>query len=67
MNWAIISSCTRAFGPVLIYPARTPKISGHTPVSEPEIHDNRINLDTGAFASGNLTCAVFEDDRIEFL
>jgi serine/threonine protein phosphatase 1 len=42
-------------------------VHGHTPVSEPEIHDNRINLDTGAFATGNLTCAVFEDDRIMFL
>lgn len=42
-------------------------VHGHTPVSEPEIHDNRINLDTGAFATGNLTCAVFEDDRIEFI
>src|SRR5262249_29396020 len=39
-------------------------VHGHTPVSQPEIHDNRINLDTGAFASGNLTCAVFEDDQI---
>jgi serine/threonine protein phosphatase 1 len=42
-------------------------VHGHTPVSEPEIYDNRINLDTGAFATGNLTCAVFEDDRIMFL
>jgi serine/threonine protein phosphatase 1 len=42
-------------------------VHGHTPVSEPEIHNNRINLDTGAFATGNLTCAVFEDDRITFL
>lgn len=42
-------------------------VHGHTPVSEPEIHDNRINLDTGAFATGILTCAVFEDDKIEFL
>lgn len=42
-------------------------VHGHTPVSEPEIHDNRINLDTGAFASGKLTCAVFEEDRITFL
>jgi serine/threonine protein phosphatase 1 len=42
-------------------------VHGHTPVSEPEIHDNRINLDTGAFASGTLTCAVLEEDRIIFL
>jgi calcineurin-like phosphoesterase family protein len=42
-------------------------VHGHTPVSEPEIWNNRINLDTGAFASGRLTCAVFEDDQISFL
>ena len=42
-------------------------VHGHTPVNEPEIHDNRINLDTGAFASGKLTCAVFEEDLITFL
>ena len=42
-------------------------VHGHTPVSEPEIRNNRINIDTGAFASGNLTCAVFEDDQISFL
>jgi serine/threonine protein phosphatase 1 len=48
-----------SFGKVVVH--------GHTPVSEPEIRNNRINLDTGAFASGNLTCAVFEDDQIMFL
>jgi len=42
-------------------------VHGHTPVSEPEIHNNRINLDTAAFATGNLTCAVLEDDHIMFL
>ena len=41
-------------------------VHGHTPVSEPEIHDNRINLDTGAFATGRLTCAVFEDNEVCF-
>lgn len=42
-------------------------VHGHTPVDEPEIRNNRINLDTGAFATGNLTCAVFEEDQILFL
>jgi Calcineurin-like phosphoesterase len=42
-------------------------VHGHTPVSEPEIRNNRINLDTGAFVSGRLTCAVFEEDKISFL
>ena len=42
-------------------------VHGHTPVSEPEIRNNRINIDTAAFATGNLTCAVIEDDQIQFL
>ncbi|UPJ51706.1 serine/threonine protein phosphatase [Bradyrhizobium sp. 200] len=48
-----------SFGKVVVH--------GHTPVSEPEIRNNRINIDTGAFATGNLTCAVFENDQILFL
>lgn len=48
-----------SFGKVVVH--------GHTPVREPEIRNNRINIDTGAFATGNLTCAVFEDDQILFL
>ena len=39
-------------------------VHGHTPVREPEFLRNRINLDTGAFASGRLTAALFEDDRV---
>jgi serine/threonine protein phosphatase 1 len=42
-------------------------VHGHTPVSEPEIRHNRINLDTAAFASGKLTCAVLEGEQIMFL
>src|ERR1700687_1428659 len=42
-------------------------VHGHTPVSEPEIHRNRINIDTGAFASGKLTCVILENDDIVFL
>jgi serine/threonine protein phosphatase 1 len=42
-------------------------VHGHTPVSKPEIHGNRINIDTGAFASGKLTCLVLENDDIAFL
>lgn len=39
-------------------------VHGHTPTisSGPEIHVNRIAVDTGAFHSGHLTCAVLEDD-----
>jgi serine/threonine protein phosphatase 1 len=35
-------------------------VHGHTPVHEPDIRANRINIDTGAFATGRLTCMVFE-------
>jgi serine/threonine protein phosphatase 1 len=31
-------------------------VHGHTTTEEPEFLDNRINLDTGAFLSGRLTC-----------
>lgn len=33
-------------------------VHGHTPVLEPDIRDNRANIDTGAFATGVLTCLV---------
>jgi serine/threonine protein phosphatase 1 len=42
-------------------------VHGHTPVSEPEIHRNRINIDTGAYATGRLTCLRLEDDQINFI
>lgn len=35
-------------------------VHGHTPTRLPEMLDNRIGIDTGAFATGRLTCAVFE-------
>jgi serine/threonine protein phosphatase 1 len=41
-------------------------IHGHTPVAEPEIRQNRINIDTGAFASGRLTCLVIEPQGFFF-
>jgi serine/threonine protein phosphatase 1 len=42
-------------------------VHGHTPVEEPEVLPNRINIDTCAFASGRLTCVVLEDDRHRFI
>jgi serine/threonine protein phosphatase 1 len=42
-------------------------VHGHTPVLQPEIRPNRINIDTGAYATGRLTCLKLEDDRIEFI
>ncbi|MDN5928433.1 MAG: metallophosphoesterase [Hyphomicrobiales bacterium] len=35
-------------------------VHGHTPSDEPEIMPNQINVDTGAFYSGVLTCAIID-------
>jgi len=42
-------------------------VHGHSIVSSPEILPNRINVDTGAYASGKLNCAVLEKDRVRVL
>jgi serine/threonine protein phosphatase 1 len=39
-------------------------VHGHTPVREPEIRPNRLNIDTGAFATGRLTCIAIEGSAI---
>ena len=35
-------------------------VHGHTPVAQPEIRANRVNLDTGAFQSGTLSAIVID-------
>ena len=47
------------FGKVIVH--------GHTPARKPDIRFNRINIDTGAYATGRLTCLVLEDDQMSFL
>jgi len=42
-------------------------VHGHTPVDTPEVHANRINIDTKAYLTGNLTCLVIEGTDISFL
>ena len=42
-------------------------VHGHTPVDAPEIRGNRINVDTGAFLTGCLTCLVLEGTERRFL
>jgi serine/threonine protein phosphatase 1 len=39
-------------------------IHGHTPVAHPEIRHNRINVDTGAWRSGVLTCVAIEASTV---
>jgi serine/threonine protein phosphatase 1 len=52
-------SSNRDFGKVVVH--------GHTPIESPEVLPNRINIDTGAFATGRLTCLVIEGARLRFL
>ncbi len=42
-------------------------VHGHTPVPRPEVLPNRINVDTGAFASSILTALVLEGRERRFL
>ncbi|MFG3595134.1 metallophosphoesterase family protein [Bradyrhizobium sp. RDI18] len=39
-------------------------VHGHTPVNEPDLRLNRLNIDTGAYATGRLTCVVIENTAI---
>jgi serine/threonine protein phosphatase 1 len=48
--------CEEDFGKVVVH--------GHSPVLEPDVRPNRINIDTGAYATGNLTCIMIEKDAI---
>jgi len=42
-------------------------VHGHTPMMEVEVRPNRINIDTGAFATGRLTCLVIEGQELSLL
>lgn len=42
-------------------------VHGHSIAEEPEVRRNRIGVDTGAFASGRLTCLVLEGTDWSFL
>lgn len=42
-------------------------VHGHTPVAEPEVMPNRVNIDTGAYASGVLTALVIEGSDKQIL
>lgn len=42
-------------------------VHGHTPVEAPEVLPHRINLDTGGFVSGVLSCARITSDGVEIL
>jgi serine/threonine protein phosphatase 1 len=42
-------------------------VHGHTPTSEIEVGSNRINIDTGAFATDRLTCLVIQDGSLSVI
>ena len=42
-------------------------IHGHTPTESIEVRPNRINIDTGAFATGRLTCLVIEGETLAMI
>jgi serine/threonine protein phosphatase 1 len=42
-------------------------VHGHTPAHEIEVGPNRINIDTGAFATGRLTCLMIEGDLLSVI
>ena len=42
-------------------------VHGHTPAEQPELLPNRINVDTGAFMTGRLTCAALDADGVRFI
>ena len=52
-------SCKEGFGKIVVH--------GHTPVLEPDVEYNRINIDTGAFVTGRLTCLLIEHDKLMLL
>ncbi|MDB5610969.1 MAG: metallophosphoesterase [Bradyrhizobium sp.] len=39
-------------------------VHGHTPVPHPDIRHNRVNIDTGAWHTGTLTCIAIEGTTI---
>lgn len=42
-------------------------VHGHTPTREVDVASNRINIDTGAFATGRLTCLVVDEASLSVI
>ena len=51
--------CEDDFGKIVVH--------GHTPVPQVDIRPNRINIDTGAYATGALTCLMLEGEKIRVI
>jgi serine/threonine protein phosphatase 1 len=52
-------SSNRDFGKIVVH--------GHTPGSAIEVKPNRVNIDTGAFATGRLTCLAIEGEVLSVI
>ena len=52
-------SSSEDFGKIVVH--------GHTPAPDIEVLPNRINIDTGAFATGRLTCLVIADASLSVI
>jgi serine/threonine protein phosphatase 1 len=52
-------NCEDDFGKIIVH--------GHTPVLRPDFRPNRINIDTGAYATGRLTCLILENDEMHLV
>ena len=52
-------NCEDDFGKIVVH--------GHTPVLQPDIRSNRINIDTGAYATGRLTCLILQGDKMHLV
>lgn len=52
-------SSSEDFGKIVVH--------GHTPTREVEVAPNRINIDTGAFATGRLTCLVIDESSLSVI
>lgn len=42
-------------------------VHGHSVTEQPQVRDNRIGIDTGAFAGGPLTACVLQDAAVRFV
>ena len=53
----------------LLYEGKFDKIivHGHTPVRAVDMRPSRINIDTGAYATGQLSCIVIERNEVDVL
>jgi serine/threonine protein phosphatase 1 len=58
IRWEFLN-CEDDFGKFIVH--------GHTPVPQPDIRTNRINIDTGAYATGQLTCLILEGGKMSLI